>query len=62
MVGRIIGIIISLGLIIAGLSGEFVLKGTNSSTALVVVGFLWLAYDVFRLVRDKKKDKEENNE
>jgi hypothetical protein len=43
-----------------GLSGEYVLKGTESSTALVVVGFLFLLWEVFGLVRDKKK--EDNNQ
>lgn len=55
MISRIIGIIISIALIIGGLSGEFVLKGTNSSTALVVAGLVFLAYEVFRLFLDKKK-------
>ncbi len=60
MIGRIIGILVSVALIIMGLSGEYVLKGTESSTALVVVGFLFLLWEVFGLVRDKKK--EDNNE
>jgi threonine/homoserine/homoserine lactone efflux protein len=60
MIGRIIGILVSVALIIMGLSGEYVLKGTESSTALVVVGFLFLLWEVFGLVRDKKK--EENNQ
>ena len=67
MAGRIIGIIISIGLIIGGLSGGLVLRGTNSSTALVVAGFIFLAYDIFMIIRDKKKEDEgddtfENNE
>lgn len=49
--GAIIGIFISIGLIIAGLSGDFVLRGTNSSTALVVVGCLYLIYDIVKLAR-----------
>jgi threonine/homoserine/homoserine lactone efflux protein len=60
MIGRIIGILVSVALIIMGLSGEYVLKGTESSTALVVVGFLFLLWEVFGLVRDKKK--EDNNQ
>lgn len=56
MIGRIIGIIISLVMIIGGLSGELALRGTNSSTALVVLGFVFLAIEVFRIVRDKKSD------
>ena len=54
MTGRIVGIIISIGLIIAGLSGSFVLKGTNSSIALVIVGVIWLVYDIFMLKKDKE--------
>jgi hypothetical protein len=33
-------------LIWGGLSGEFVLRGTDSNAALVVVGILWLIYDI----------------
>ena len=61
MAGRIIGIIISVGLIIAGLSGSFVLRGTNSSTALIVAGFIFLAYDIFMIIRDKKKEDDGND-
>lgn len=49
---RIIGIIISIGIIIAGLSGEFVLRGTNSSIALVVAGVIFLIIDIIGLIRD----------
>lgn len=34
-----------------------VLRGTNSSLALVVFGFLWLAYDIYRIVAYIKKRK-----
>ena len=60
MVGKIIGILISIGLIIAGLSGEFVLRGTDSSTGLVIVGVLFLIYDIIGIVREKNK-KDDNN-
>lgn len=56
MVGRIIGLIISLALIIAGLSGNFVLKGTNSSTALVVIGLLFLTIDIVGIIRSSKNN------
>ena len=62
MIGRIIGILVSVALIIMGLSGEYVLKGTESSTALVVVGFLFLLWEVFGLVRDKKKEDDNQND
>lgn len=55
--GAIIGIFISIGLIIAGLSGEFVLRGTNSSTALVVVGCLYLIYDIVKLAGQNDNQK-----
>jgi hypothetical protein len=60
MIGRIIGILVSVALIIMGLSGEYVLKGTESSTALVVVGFLFLIVDIIGIVRAKKND--DNND
>jgi hypothetical protein len=55
MVGRIIGLIISVGLIIAGLSGQFVLKGTNSSTALVGAGIVFLIWNIISIVRNSNK-------
>jgi hypothetical protein len=60
MTGKIIGLIISIGLIIAGLSGEFVLKGTNSGLALAGFGFLWLIWDIIAIVRYRNKQKENN--
>ena len=54
MVSIVIGIIISLGLIIAGLSGEFVLKGTDSSVALIIAGGVFLIYDIYKIVKYKK--------
>lgn len=54
MFGRIIGILVSIGLIVAGLSGEYVLKGTESSVALVVVGVLFLVWEIFGFMRDKR--------
>ncbi len=61
MIGRIIGLLISIALIIMGLSGEYVLKGTESSTALVVVGVLFLIVDIIGIVRAKKNDDNQNN-
>jgi hypothetical protein len=57
MLWNILQLLISIGLIIGGLSGEMVLRGTNSSLALVAVGFLWLAYDIYRIVIYTKKKK-----
>ena len=49
----IFGILISVGLIFGGLSGRMVLRGTNSSPALVVAGFVFLAWDIISMVRKK---------
>jgi hypothetical protein len=54
MVWKIIQLLISIGLIIGGLSGELVLKGTNSSSLLVVFGFVWLIYDIYSIYAYKK--------
>ena len=54
IVGRIIGIVISLVMIIGGLSGELVLRGTDSSTALVVVGALLLVFEIVLLTLRNK--------
>ena len=49
----VFGILISIFLIIGGLSGRMVLRGTNSSPALVVAGFALLAWDIISMVRKK---------
>ena len=46
-------ILFSLFLIFGGMSGRFVLRGTNSSTALVVAGILFLIWDIVSIVRQK---------
>ena len=58
IVGRIIGLVISLVMIVGGLSGTLVLKGTNSSTALVIVGGLLLVFEIVMLVLPNSKGKE----
>jgi hypothetical protein len=54
MVWRIIQLLISVGLIIGGLSGELVLLGTNSSIALVIAGVIWLLNDIYQIATYKK--------
>lgn len=49
----IFGILISVGLIFGGLSGRMVLRGTNSSPALVVAGFVFLVIDIVSMVKKK---------
>ena len=44
--GNFLSILFSIFLILGGLSGRYVLRGTNSSGALVVVGFLFLLWDI----------------
>ncbi len=58
MIIRIIGIIVSLALIIAGLSRNYVLKGTTSSTALVIVGVIFLIADIIGIVRYNKNNED----
>ncbi|MDR2293441.1 MAG: hypothetical protein LBE11_08230 [Prevotellaceae bacterium] len=54
MTWKIIQLLISIGLIIGGLSGEFVLRGTNSSALLIIFGCIWLIYDIYAIVTHKK--------
>ena len=52
---NIFGILISIGLILGGASGNFVLRGTESSGALVLVGFAFLVFDIIKLINTKKE-------
>jgi hypothetical protein len=56
MVWRIIQLLISVGLILGGLSGDLVLRGTDSSGALVIFGIGWLIYDIYQLVKYKNEN------
>lgn len=58
----IFGILISVGLILGGLSGRMVLRGTNSSPALVVAGFVFLALDIVSMVKKKGNLEKAENE
>ena len=49
------GILISIALIIGGLSGKLVLRGTQSSTALVIAGCVFLAIDFIGLKNKSSK-------
>ncbi|MCR5465655.1 MAG: hypothetical protein K6F11_02260 [Lachnospiraceae bacterium] len=53
--GDIWGVLISVLLIFGGLSGQFVLRGTQSSTALVVAGFVFLIIDIIGILNKSKK-------
>ncbi len=61
----VLGILFSILLIIGGLSGSMLLRGTNSSQALVIAGFAFLAWNIFSLVRKRsnlQKAEEERSE
>ncbi len=53
MAWKVIGLFISIGLILGGLSGEMVLRGTESSGALVVFGVIFLIYDIWTIATHK---------
>ncbi|MCL2461549.1 MAG: hypothetical protein FWF44_02700 [Defluviitaleaceae bacterium] len=52
---KIFALAISLFFIIGGLTGKMVLRWTNSSAALTVVGFILLAGDIYLLVTQKRR-------
>jgi Predicted membrane protein len=54
---KIFGLFVSIGLIIGGASGELVLRGTESSEGLVIVGVLFLIGDIFALATHNKSGK-----
>jgi|RhiMetdeSRZDD1v2_1073273.scaffolds.fasta_scaffold3022384_2 hypothetical protein len=54
MGGAILNILIGLGLAVAGLSGQLVLRGTDSGPALAAVGAALAAYGVYKLMRARK--------
>jgi len=57
----IINLIISIIFIIGGLSGNLVLRGTNSSIALVIAGFVFLGISIYRLVTNGQNQTEEED-
>ena len=50
-----IKILIGLFFIIGGLSGDYVLRGTNSSEALAFVGFVILIWGIIQIAEKDKK-------
>lgn len=52
---EILSLLGSIAMIIAGASGEYVLRGTESSMGLVIVGVLWLIYDIYRLATHRSR-------
>ena len=59
---KILGVFISIFLIWGGLSGAFVLRGTNSSNALVVAGFIFLVLDILSIALHRKQMEEAEEE
>lgn len=59
--GRVIGIIISLVMIIGGLTGVLELRGTGSSTALVILGIIFLVIEIILIAKNNKGSDEINN-
>ena len=55
---KIIAILLSIGLVIAGLSGEVVIGGTNISTILVIVGLIWLAIEIIWVKKTRQRTKQ----
>ena len=51
MVRLILSAVISIILIIGGLSGQLVFRGTNSSGLLAAVGFFYLIYDIYKIIK-----------
>jgi len=54
--GKVVGLIASIFFVIAGLSGEFVLIGTQSSEALVVVAGIFAVVNIFGLIFHKPEN------
>ena len=51
---KIFGLLVSIFLIAGGASGQLVLRGTNSSKALIVAGFIFLILDIYSIATHKK--------
>lgn len=51
--GGIVNIILGVLMIVAGLSGKFVLLGTNSGVALSVIGAIIAGVGCFRLIKSR---------
>ena len=51
----IFSVVIGAVMIIGGLSGKLVLKGTNSGAGLAVIGLIVAGIGVYRIVEARKK-------
>jgi hypothetical protein len=52
---KIFGLLVSVFMIIGGLSGDLVLRGTNSSQALVVAGAVFFLWELYSIITHKKE-------
>jgi hypothetical protein len=52
---KIFGLFVSIFLIAGGASGHLVLRGTNSSQALMVVGVIFLIWDIYSIATHKRQ-------
>jgi uncharacterized membrane protein YhaH (DUF805 family) len=59
---KIFGLFVSIFFIIGGLSGDLVLRGTESSTALVILGIILFICDAYSIATHKKQKPESKNE
>ena len=55
MGNKFMGFAISIALIVAGLSGVYVLRGTNSGALLTVFGVILLLWEIIDIVSSRKK-------
>jgi hypothetical protein len=56
MVRGLFSIVLGVGMVIGGLSGKLVMRGTESGGALAVVGFVVLGIGVFRIIQANKNN------
>ena len=55
-------VIVSIFFIIGGLSGKLVLRGTNSSGALVIAGLVFLVLGIYSMANNGNQTEEEEEE
>jgi hypothetical protein len=58
---KILGLLVSIVLIAGGASGQLVLRGTNSSMALVVAGVIFLIFDIYSIATHKESSEDIKN-
>jgi hypothetical protein len=53
--GNIVTIVIGVVFIAGGLSGQFVLRGTDSSVAIIAIGAALIVWGTFRLIKERNR-------